>query len=171
MTLRKRLSKLLNGLYLIIVVFFLMDAISSFEIKSQEIKSFCYLGLILLSPLVLTNTILRKINWKKKLATILLPIVSIIGILTIGPLEFLFSSAAWQTQTIHYQNIHSANKKIEYQMQDVGALGRNQRMVEVHYLTKLFMIVQPVEKDINPGPEWKKVDIEVNEAEMDIKLK
>ncbi len=48
-------------------------------------------------------------------------------------------------------------------MQDVGALGYNKRTVEVIYLTDLFMIVNPVEKDIDKRVEWTKVDKEVNE--------
>ena len=48
-------------------------------------------------------------------------------------------------------------------MQDVGALGYNKRTVEVIYLTDLFMIVIPVEKDIHERIEWIKVDQEINE--------
>ena len=81
----------------------------------------------------------------------------------IGPMKIMFSSGSWKTQTVLYQNGHLTFKKVEYQMQDVGSLGYNKRTVEVIYLTDLFMIVSPVEKDIDDRVEWVEVDIEVNE--------
>jgi hypothetical protein len=89
--------------------------------------------------------------------------LTLIGILIIGPLRIAFSSTAWKTQTVIYQNGHLNFKKVEFQMQDVGALGYNKRTVEVIYLTDLFMIVIPVEKDIHERIEWIKVDQEINE--------
>ena len=71
--------------------------------------------------------------------------------------------STWKTQMVLYQNRHSNFKKVEFQMQDVGAFGYNKRTVEVIYLTDLFMIVSPVEKDISKRVEWEKVDKEVNE--------
>ena len=48
-------------------------------------------------------------------------------------------------------------------MQDVGARSYNKRTVEVTYLTPLFMIISPIQENIETHPEWKKVDIDVNE--------
>ena len=78
-------------------------------------------------------------------------------------MKIAFSSSAWRTQKILYQNGHLNNKRVEFQMQDVGALGYNKRTVEVTYLTGLFMIVEPVENNIGERVEWVKVDKEVNE--------
>ena len=78
-------------------------------------------------------------------------------------MKIMFSSESWKTQTILYQNGHLPFKKVEFQMQDLGALGHNKRTVEVIYLTDLFMIVSPVKKDIDNRVEWVKVDEEVNE--------
>ena len=93
----------------------------------------------------------------------IVPILTIIGILIIGPTKIAFSSSSWKTQKIIYQNGHLNFKKVEFQMQDVGAFGYNKRTVEVTYLTNLFMIVSPLEKDIDKRVEWVKVDKEVNE--------
>ncbi|WP_146052910.1 hypothetical protein [Aquimarina sp. I32.4] len=104
---------------------------------------------------------LKTIKWKIIGST--LSIIVLMGIIIIGPLKIMFSSSSWKTQTILYQNGHLPFKKVEFQMQDVGALGYNKRTVEVIYLTDLFMIVSPVEKDIDQRVEWIKVDKEINE--------
>ncbi|UNY98612.1 hypothetical protein MQE36_16220 [Zhouia spongiae] len=78
-------------------------------------------------------------------------------------MKIIFSSGSWKTQKVLYQNGHLDFKKVEFQMQDVGALGYNKRTVEVIYLTNLFMIVSPVEKDIDKRVEWIKIDKEINE--------
>ena len=65
-----------------------------------------------------------------------------------------------------YQNGHLANKTIEYQLQDVGARGYNKREVETFYLTKFFMLVAEVPKDIEKRIEWTKVNKDVNELKL-----
>lgn len=100
-------------------------------------------------------------KWKIIGSTI--PTLTLIGILIIGPIKIAFSASTWRTQKVIYQNGHLSFKKVEFQMQDVGALGYNKRTVEVIYLTDLFMIVSPVEKDIDKRVEWVKVYKEVNE--------
>ena len=97
-----------------------------------------------------------------------LPILTLIGILIIGPLKIAFSSSAWKTQKIIYENGLLNFKRVELQMQDIGAFGYNKRTVEVIYLTDLFMIVSPVKKNIDKRVEWIKVDKEVNELGLKI---
>ena len=81
-------------------------------------------------------------------------------------MKILFSTGAWRTQTILYQNGHLSFKTVEFQMQDVGALGYNKRIVEVFYLTPLFMITSEVPNNIDKKVEWVKVDKDVNELEL-----
>ncbi len=81
-------------------------------------------------------------------------------------MKFLFSTGVWRTQTILYQNGHLSYKTVEFQMQDVGALGYNKRTVEVFYLTPLFMITSEVPTGIDKRVEWVKVDKDVNELEL-----
>ena len=78
-------------------------------------------------------------------------------------MKILFTTGAWRTQTILYQNGHLSFKTVEFQMQDIGALGYNERTVEVFYLTPLFMITSEVPSDIDMRVEWIKVDKDVNE--------
>jgi hypothetical protein len=78
-------------------------------------------------------------------------------------MKILFSSGAWRTQTILFQNGHLSFKTVEFQMQDIGALGYNKRTVEVIYLTPLFMLTSEVPNDIDKRVEWIKVEKDVNE--------
>lgn len=78
-------------------------------------------------------------------------------------MKILFTTGAWRTQTILYQNGHLSFKTVEFQMQDVGALGYNKRTVEVFYLTPFFMTTSEVPNDMDKRVEWVKVNKDVNE--------
>lgn len=160
---KRHISTLLNGLYIGFVALFLLDAATSFDIKSQPIKSVVYYGLIAFSPIVFVWHMYWPASWLKKLVGVALPLLSILLILIAGPTKIIFASSAWRTQTVLYENSHFKFKKIEYQMQDKGALGYNKRTVEVIYLTKFFMIAGPAPADVGKHAEWVKVDRDVNE--------
>jgi len=55
---------------------------------------------------------------------------------------------------------------VEFQIQDIGAMGYNKRTVEVLYLTPFFMITSEVPKDIEKKIEWIKVNKNSNEARL-----
>jgi hypothetical protein len=153
----------LNIIYGLTVVLFLFDSLTSFDIKSQDLKTFVYIGLLIGTPLTLIwNAVTIKPRNRKIIWTIL-PTAILIFILIVGPMKLYFSTGAWRTQTILYQNGHLTFKTIEFQMQDVGTFGYNKRTVEVFYLTPLFMITSEVPTDIDKRIEWVKVDEEVNE--------
>ena len=80
----------------------------------------------------------------------------------------MHSSQAWRTQKVLYTHGHLPFKQVEFQMQDVGALGYNKRTVDVTYLSDNFMIVSPIDYDITSRVEWIKADIEVNELGLKI---
>ena len=146
-----------------IVALFLLDGLTSFDIKSQGIKSFVYFGLLIGTPLtIIWNFLVIKKKTKRVIGTIF-PTIILTLILVFGPMKILFSSGAWRTQTILYQNGHLSFKTIEFQMQDLGALGYNKRTVEVFYLTPFFMTTSEVANDIDKRVEWIKVDNEVSE--------
>ena len=65
-----------------------------------------------------------------------------------------------------YQNGHLSFKTVEFQMQDIGALGYNKRTVEVIYLTPLFMLTSEIPNDIDKRVEWIKVDKDINELKF-----
>ncbi len=163
MTIKKYISTILNGIFILTMLLFVLDRLTSFEIKSQAIKSFTFFGIMVLTPLTLIWNLWTFKTAKWKIISSTIPTMTLIGILIIGPLKIAFSSSAWRTQKVIYQNGLLNFKKVEFQMQNVGALGYNKRTVEVIYLTDLFMIVSTVEKDIDDRIEWVKVDKEVNE--------
>ncbi|TNE31665.1 MAG: hypothetical protein EP346_00300 [Bacteroidetes bacterium] len=163
---KRYISTILNGIFFLSILLFTLDAFTPIEIKSQPIKSFSYLGLLTLTPLTLIWNLMIIKPMRRKVLAITVPTLSLIGILMIGPLKFVFSASAWQTQTVIYQNCYNSSRKVEFQMKDVGALGYNRRTVEVKYLSDLFMITYPVDPSVDHNVEWVKVDNDVNELEL-----
>ena len=159
-------TKILNIIYGLIVLLFALDCLPSFDIKNQSLKSFAYIGILLGTPAILAwNFITIKPLLKKVTSTLLLTAILIV-VVVIGPMRIMFASGAWRTQTIQYQNSHSSFKKVEFQMQDVGALGYNRRTVEVIQITPLFILVDEVPPDIDQQVEWTKVGVDINELEL-----
>jgi hypothetical protein len=158
--------KILNLVFGLTVALFLLDILTDFDIGSQALKSVIYFGTLIGTPLTLVwNFFAFKQKGKRVLGT-LFPIAILILILVVGPVNIIFSSSAWRTQTILYQHGHFSFKTIEFQMQDIGALGYNDRTVEVFHLTPFFMIANDIPKDIDQKVEWTKVDKEVNELHI-----
>lgn len=158
-----RTTQILNMVYCLTVLLFLLDGFTSFDIKSQGIKSFVYFGVVVGTPLTLIWNFFAFKTKTKRIVWTVFPTIILAFILVVGPIKIMFSTGAWRTQTILYQNGHLNFKTIEFQMQDVGALGYNKRTVEVFYLTPLFMITSKVPEEIKKRVEWIKVDKDVNE--------
>ncbi len=74
-------------------------------------------------------------------------------------------TGAWKTQTIIYKHGHFKFKTIEFQMQDKGALGYNQRTVEVTNLAGFLRIIEPIDTAL-VGLPWIKVDKDINELKL-----
>jgi hypothetical protein len=159
---KKHISALLNGIFILTILLFILDGLTPLNIKSQAIKSFTYFGILVVTPLTLFWNLWTFKTKKWKIIGVTLPVFTLIGILIIGPLNIVFSASAWKTQKVMYQNKHLNYKKVEFQVQDIGALGYNKRTVEVLYLTDWFMIVDHITKNIDKRVEWIKVDKEVN---------
>lgn len=136
---------------------------TGFDIKNQFLKSFVYFGFLIGTPTILLwNLYSIKIKSKRIIGTVY-PTIFLIFIIIVNPIEIIFSSGVWRTQTILYQNGHLSFNKVEFQMQDIGALGYNKRTVEVIYLTPLIMLTREVPNDIDKRVEWIKVERDVNE--------
>lgn len=162
----KRTTQILNIVYCLTVLLFLLDGLTSFDIKSQVIKSFVYLGVMVGIPLTLIWNSFANKNKAGKVIWTVFPTMMLVFIVIVGPMKIMSSTGAWRTQTILYQNGHLSFKTVEFQMQDVGAFGYNKRTVEVLYLTPLFMITSEVPNDIEKRVEWVKVDKDVNEFDL-----
>ncbi len=160
------LLNLLNGFILIVVVLFVLDAFSGLELIDQHLKTITYFGVILLPPLALLANILLQKKQSRKVIFSLIYSMVIVGVLVIGPTDIVFSSSVWKTQTILYKHVQKSNMQIEFQMQDVGAHGYNRRTVKVTPFLVLFRLIKPCQNLNELGPEWKRVDIELNQQEL-----
>uniref|UniRef100_UPI00404B0866 hypothetical protein n=1 Tax=Gelidibacter sp. TaxID=2018083 RepID=UPI00404B0866 len=136
------ISIVLNRFFIVLLVLLLVDSFTVIEIKSQIIKSIVYFGLILLCPIVLLFKLWFYKKHKVKTISLLLPIVVLIGIFYIGPTKIIFSSRVWKTKKILFINKENHKNRVEYQTQDMGALGYNKRMVEVTHITNWFMMIK-----------------------------
>jgi hypothetical protein len=155
-------NRILSIIFGSIVIFFLLDSLTSFDIKSQMFKTFIYFGLLIGTPLTLTWNIFAFKTKKCKIIGSVFPTLILILIFIVGPMKIIFSTSAWQTKTILYENGHLCCKTIEFQIQDMGAFGYNKRTVEVFYLTNYFMITNPIPLKIDKKVEWIRVDKEIN---------
>ena len=155
-----RTTKILNIVYGLTVLLFLLDNLTSFDIKNQAIKSFVYYGILIETPLTLIWNALALRTRNRKIIGAILPALILTVILIVGPVKILFSSGSWKTHAVLYKNEHLSFKTIETQRQDIGALGHNQRTVEVFNLTPFFIIISDVPKEIEKRTEWVKVDKE-----------
>lgn len=159
----KLITKILNLLLLLKLLLFLLDSLTAFDIKSQLLKRYVYLGFMIGTPIVLFWNVfsLKEPFWR----TIGIGYLTfcLIFIVLAGPIMILVSSNAWRTQDILYESKHPWFKRVEHQMQGMGAFGYNQRTVVVYYLTPLFMITSEVPNNIDKDEDWVKVDKYVNE--------
>lgn len=161
-----KIINILNLFYTIIFLFFILDTFTPLEIKNQNIKSFIYFGIIIFTPLILIINLWKGKSIKFKIITSIISILTLISIIFIGPLKIIYLSSSWKTDRIIYQNKILTNNRIEYQMQDVGALGYNKRTVEVIYFTENFMFVKPFNKNNFKSNEWIEINKVVNELEL-----
>ena len=76
---------------------------------------------------------------------------------------FLYFGSGFKTQTITHRSLNDPEKRIEFQLEDFGALGYNRRTIIV---TPIGCFLQQ-EDEINPDKfnysNWKQVDEEINE--------
>jgi hypothetical protein len=95
--------------------------------------------------------------------------MAIIGSLfTIGLIYFeprILWGSGWKTQDILYRNKKNENERIEYQMEDMGAFGYNQRIVRVKK-GWLFDSVYPLDTNLINKSDWIQVNEYVNELRI-----
>ena len=157
---RKKFGFLIFAIFLFCFFFYLLDKNEILEIKSQNFKSFVYLGLIPLSFFSILFWFFSFNKIKTKFILSFLPTIAIIQILSFGIIKTIYCSSTWKTQTIIYQNKLDKSKKVEFQMMDKGALGYQRRTIEMNYFTNWFFISKEVG---NYNSDWEKITIEINE--------
>ena len=85
-------TRVINMVYAVIVVLFLLDSLTDFEIKNQGIKTFTYFGFGVGAVLTFIWNIVAMRTFKKKIVFSAAPMVIIIIIIIIGPHQLLFDS-------------------------------------------------------------------------------
>jgi hypothetical protein len=162
----KVLTPILNLAYGLLVILFVLDFKTRFDIVNQDIKQIIYYGMIVATPVILVWNIISIKFFKGKTFWIMFPSILLIILLFIGPMSIVFNSGAWQTQTILYEHVNSHRSRVEFQMRDVGALGFQKRTVEVRDLTRFLIVTKEIDDDFNPEKDWVRVDKEVNQLEI-----
>jgi hypothetical protein len=157
----------LNAIYILMVVIFILNVFSYVEIKGESLKKIIHFGVVFALIIIVS---INFFVFKSKKWNILVGITSICYFLVMSSilskydiLRYVFSSSSWNTQTILYESKTQSNKRIEFQMQDVGALGYNKRTVEVVYFSPWFMITKQIDPSKILQRDWKKVHKNVNE--------
>ena len=147
-------SILINWVLVFAVLLFLFTELTPFEIQFQPIKSFAYYGMILLPGIsIMLNLTSTRKAIPRYLGSTFASIL-FVSVLVIDPIKILFSIPVWETREVLYMNGHLPFKKIEKQFQDRGSLGYKSRIVEVTYLTSLFMLIEPINYDPDKRVEW-----------------
>ena len=155
-----------NSLYAIVLLLFFIDWYTCVEIKSQVLKSVVYWGLLAGTPVILILNILLLSKGVQKIIAISIPILLSVFIVINNPFDILLRIESWKTQTIIYKNRKSENRKIEHQMQGIGAFGYRKRNIEVSYIIPFFIIINIPEPHPEKNPDWVKVNLEVNELDL-----
>ena len=153
------------GILLFCFAFFFLDYFEVLLIKHEKFKSLIYFGFLISSLFSLLLLYTSSYSKKLKILLSLIPITSIVFILKIGILNFIFSITTWKTQTILYQNKENSNLKVEFQMLDSGFAGYNKREVEIHYFTDWFYTFKP-RKEKYELNNWYIINKEINQLEI-----
>lgn len=148
----------LNGIFFLLFLLFCIDGFTNVDITNQELKSVVYIGILVITPIVLfVNGLFHK-QLKPKIKSIVFPFLVFVFMLIIGPTKIVFSSSVWKTNKVLFINKDNQNHRVEFQKQDVGALGYNKRTVEVIYSHYCFMIIKSKNKNFENNSNWIKVN-------------
>ncbi|MEZ4838004.1 hypothetical protein [Flavobacterium sp.] len=149
---------IINGIFFLLFLLFCIDSFTNVDITNQELKSVVYFGILVSTPIVLVVNGMFHKQLNPKIKSILFPFLVIVFILIIGPTKIVFSSRVWKTNNVLFINKENQNLKVEFQMQDMGALGYNKRTVEVLHHNKWFMTVKSKNKNFELNTNWIKVN-------------
>ena len=148
----------LNGIFFLLFLLFCINSFTNVDITNQELKSVVYFGILVSTPIILVVNGLFYKQLRPKVKNIIIPFLVFVFILIIGPTKIVFSSSVWKTNKVLFINKDNQNHKVEFQKQDVGALGYNKRTVEVIHSYNYFMIVKSKNKSFDQNTNWIKVN-------------
>jgi len=158
------INKLLLLTFFITLTLWLAIAFTPLEIKSNHVAA----GL-LVAVIVTGITCLGRFLHQWSSSTAITTASLLTAFLSVAA-YFLIWSSGWVTQDILYQHRRSANRTIEFQMTDVGALGYGRRMVDqrkllpgIYWITELGKGAANVENSKLDSLDWKEVHFYKNE--------
>ena len=76
---------------------------------------------------------------------------------------FLYFGSGFKTQTITHRSLNDPEKRIEFQLEDFGALGYNRRTIIITPICCFLQQEQEIDPDKFDYSHWKQVDEEINE--------
>src|SRR5688572_15063372 len=106
----QKAGKILNIIYGLMAVLFVLSIWTRFDIKNQEMKSFIYFGFLPATIVILVWNLFFIKPRLLKIAGVAIPLLMIVLCRNMDPLRIIFSSGAWHTQTILYRNANSRLK-------------------------------------------------------------
>lgn len=153
-----RLARPINIIYAVVILLFIADCQPWFDIVWQPLKGFVYAAILFSIPVVLV------VNWKlySNYLVAFIIVAGSIVLLISSPmilLDIAFSSDAWGMYAVEYVDKNSPGHTIERQVQDVGALGYNNRVVEVYHKNPFFIIVGETLPDTSDHSIWIPVNL------------
>lgn len=162
----KGILAIINAFLVGIALLFFLDVITSLEIHHQPTKEFVYWGFILLPPVAFLANLIYQKKRISRISFSLLSAALLVLMIVLDPVDIVFSSSAWKTQTVLYEHEKDGDKRIEFQLQDVGSLGYNRRTVIVTDFLYIFRLVQPYDDSKEPGADWVRVDRALKQQDL-----
>ncbi len=157
----KTFKKISLIVWAIIAIIFVLTFLTPLEFADEMTSSI--MTVLAISGLTLVLWLLTTDKDKKKKwrawTLILLPLT----IFTIIITDFFSWGSGYKTQDIIYRQKGNTDNRIEYQMEDIGALGYNRRTVKIIQLTPLLQWITTTDTDDIDTNVWTKVDEYVNE--------
>jgi len=150
----KRLT--IFGLFIISSTLLLLDSFTPLDITNSIVIFFIRLLSYSTFAIILIGFLLKQKGDKLILYTGLT-----VGFLFVVSFPFSWN-LEWKTQTIMYQNLHLANRTIEFQMQDFSAFGTNRRTVDRMKIFPYFDWTKETNTENMDTLTWEKVDIDIN---------
>lgn len=154
----KRIQQFINLVGHVSLVLCVLISTTSFDIKSQLLKSVVVYGMVLYVLSVALYIFTHRKEMNKGVAAVLLFILVLIVANSNIPRFTRAISPAWETQRVLYEHKRLSNKKIEIQILNSDAGDNRNRTVIATYITPIFMLVEPFDSAEFHGIEfWNRI--------------
>ena len=157
-------SKLLLTAFLAALTLLLLDTLTPVDITSLQLSAWLCVATVVCGITYFGRAFHQWNNRKSAVAFVAFAAIG--ALLRYG----LVWGGDWSTDTIMYQNRYSANRTIEFQLQNPGPGSYNRRTIDklklmpgISWVKVLGKYPLDISKSTINASEWKQVDTEVNE--------